>query len=303
MGVADHQLTVLVVDDSAFDRQVVGRLLEPMKDLRVIYACDGREGLASIERELPAIILTDLVMPDMEGLDLVQQVRALHPQISLILMTAFGSEEIAVRALRAGAANYIAKKDLTRDLPATIRQVLSFATMRRERRRINQCMVRRESTFHLDNDPDLIMALLALLQEELEGVNFCDATGLLQVGIALQEALTNALFHGNLELSSQLRQDDECVYEDMAERRRQEEPYASRKIRIDVELDDQAVRFVIADEGPGFDTELFEKPVEPGDLSRIGGRGLLLIRTFMDNVRFNSMGNKITMTKARPRPK
>jgi anti-sigma regulatory factor (Ser/Thr protein kinase) len=180
--------------------------------------------------------------------------------------------------------------------------VLSFATIRRERRRINQCMVRRESTFHLDNDPDLIMALLSLIQEELEGINFCDATGLLQVGIALQEAMTNALFHGNLELSSQLRQDDERIYEDLAESRRTEEPYCLRKIRVDVQLDRDAVRFVIGDEGPGFDTEIFARPVEPGDLSRIGGRGLLLIRTFMDQVRFNSIGNRITMIKNRPKP-
>jgi CheY-like chemotaxis protein len=91
MGAAPEQTTVLVVDDSAFDRQVVGRLLEPMKDLRVVYACNGCDGFAAIDRELPAIILTDLIMPDMEGLDLVQQVRALHPHISVILMTAFGT--------------------------------------------------------------------------------------------------------------------------------------------------------------------------------------------------------------------
>ena len=94
-----------------------------------MYACDGHEGLAAIAREAPSVILTDLVMPDMEGLELVQQVRIQHPHISVILVTAFGSEEVAMRALRAGAANYIPKKHLARDLVPTLRQVLAIAGM------------------------------------------------------------------------------------------------------------------------------------------------------------------------------
>ena len=75
-------------------------------------------------------------------------------------MTAFGSEEVAVRTLRAGAANYIPKKDLARDLPATLRRVLNVASLNRERGRILRCLVRRESAFLLDSDPNLIMALM-----------------------------------------------------------------------------------------------------------------------------------------------
>ena len=55
----------------------------------------------------------------------------------------------------------------------------------------------------------------------------------------------------------------------------------------------------MADQGPGFDTSIFGRPVAPEDLNRIGGRGLLLIRTFMDQVSFNKSGNEITMVKRR----
>ncbi len=152
--------TVLVVDDSAFDRHRVGQLLETLDNVRVIYACNGREGLEAIARETPSVIMTDLIMPDIEGLELVQRVRAEHPQISVILMTAFGSEDVAMRTLRAGAANYIPKKDLERDLPSTLRRVLSMASLTRERRRILRCLVRCESVFLLETDPNLIMALI-----------------------------------------------------------------------------------------------------------------------------------------------
>jgi DNA-binding NarL/FixJ family response regulator/anti-sigma regulatory factor (Ser/Thr protein kinase) len=296
---ASESTQVLVVDDSAFDRQLIGQLLASIGDVKVIFAADGQEGMAAIARDAPAIVLTDLIMPDMEGLALVQQVRAQYPHISVVLVTAYGSEDVAMCALRAGAANYIPKKMLTRDLVPTIRQVLSLASMTRERRRILRCMVRRESAFVLESDPQLIMPLLKLLHEELEGMGLCDQTGQLQVGVALQEALCNALYHGNLEVSSDLRQEDETLFERVAEERRGLEPYRSRRLRVQVQLDRDAARFVVGDDGPGYDTTIFDRPVEADDLHKIGGRGLLLIRTFMDQVSFNKSGNQVSMIKYR----
>jgi CheY-like chemotaxis protein len=289
--------TVLVVDDSPLDCRLVETLLRPMQDLTVVFAGSVKEALEAIARESPAIILTDLVLPDLEGLELLRRLRAEHPDIFVILMTAFGSEEVAVRALRAGAANYIAKKDLARDLVPTIRHVLELAATKRERNRLLRSMVHRESVFVLENDPDLIAAFANHLSDELAGMGFWDTTGLLQVSIALQEALINAMFHGNLEVGSEHRQVDERLFEELAQQRRRVEPYCSRRIRIHVQLDRNAARFVVSDDGGGFDTTLFNRPVDAEDLSRIGGRGLVLIRTFMDEVRFNSAGSQISMIK------
>ncbi len=121
--------------------------------------------------------------------------------------------------------------------------------------------------------------------------------GRIRVGIALQEALTNALFHGNLEVSSSLRQEDERLFFDEAEARRRQEPYTSRRIRVIVHVDHLAATFIIGDEGPGFDTSRFDQPIDHEGLVGIGGRGLLLIRMFMDEVVFNAAGNSITMVK------
>lgn len=296
---AGDPTTVLVVDDSAFDRQLVSQLLGPLPGLRVVFACDGGEALAAIPDESPSVILTDLVMPNMGGLELVQRVRAEHPEISVILMTAFGSEEVAMQTLRAGAANYIPKRDLARDLASTLRRVLSVANLSRGRSRILRCLQRCESVYRLASDPDLIAALLKLIQDELDGLAFGDPAGRVQIVIAMQEALTNALYHGNLELSSGLRQDEGPTFDELAERRMRQATYGSRKIDVRMQLDRDAARFVVSDEGPGFDTALLERPVQPEDLTRIGGRGLLLIRTFMDQVTFNGSGNQITMLKSR----
>ena len=148
----------------------------------------------------------------------------------------------------------------------------------------------------------MLTPLIQLIQEDLVGMGTYDAGTSMRIGVALQEALSNSLYHGNLEVSSELRQEDERVYYALANSRRNIEPYRDRRLRVEVRLDQEQVTFLIKDDGPGFDTSTVDKPIDPEDLMRIGGRGMLLIRTFMDEVTFNQRGNQITMVKrGRPR--
>lgn len=293
----DAPLRLLVVDDSAFEHQVIAKLLRETKGLTIQTAANGAEGLSAVEADPPDAILTDLVMPDMDGLELVRQVRERHPAIPIILMTAFGNEDVAMRALRAGAANYIPKKDLKTDLPIVARQLVDVFSANRRRAALSKCLSRRDSLFEVGNDPNLVDSLIELLHEELAGMGVADPPALIRIRVALQEALVNALYHGNLEVDSELRQEDERRFFNLANLRRSQSPYRSRLMRIRARIDRQSATFTISDEGPGFDTTLVDRPLNPEDLLRVGGRGLLLIRTFMDEVRFNERGNSITMTK------
>ena len=126
-------------------------------------------------------------------------------------------------------------------------------------------------------------------------IQLAEAAGF--VGIALQEALSNAIHHGNLELDSELRQVDENNYYALADQRRKQHPYAGRKVYVEAALSRSELHFVITDEGPGFDIRKVLDPTAEVNLDRIGGRGLLLIRSFMDSVTYNECGNQITMTK------
>ena len=130
----------------------------------MVFASGGQEAIQAMERESPQLILTDLIMPDMDGLELVQHVRNQFPSIPIILMTAFGSEEAAMRALRAGAANYIPKRDLARDLVETVRRILCISTVHRHRRQLLRCLNCRESNFILENDPNLVASLIELVR-------------------------------------------------------------------------------------------------------------------------------------------
>src|SRR5437763_260852 len=95
--------TVLVVDDALVERRKAGGLIEEGLGWRVAYAEHGRAALAAIDAALPSVVLTDLLMPEMDGLELVEAIRRRYPALAVVLMTAHGSEEIAIRALRQGA--------------------------------------------------------------------------------------------------------------------------------------------------------------------------------------------------------
>lgn len=294
------QPKVLVVDDSPVERRVAGRVLADRGGIEVVYAADGVEALSAIERETPDAVLTDMQMPNMDGLTLVEEVRRQFPLVPTILMTAHGSEEVALAALQRGAASYVPKRNLARDLVETMRNVLAVARSDRQQRRLLQCWSRTDFHFCLDNDASLVPLLVVHLQQYLRGFRSCDETELIRVGVALHEALSNAIHHGNLELSSELRGDGSDAYYDLAQERRELDPYRARKVHVTAQESHGEGRYVIRDEGPGFDTSAaLPDPTDPANLQRPSGRGLFLIRTFMHEVRHNQQGNEITLIHRR----
>lgn len=289
---------ILVVDDSATERRRVGRLLEKGLDAAIVsYAENGKAALESLPLKLPDLIVTDLRMPEMDGLGLVEKVAEGGFGIPVILMTSFGNEEIALQALNAGAASYVPKSVLGKHLVKTAENVIALSQGKKNRQRVLQALTEVHSRFVLDNDITYIPPLVSYLQEQIALMRILDESQLIRIGIALCEALTNAIHHGNLELDSEWRQNDEEKYFKIAEERRCIKPYSDRRVRMVATLSDREVRFVIDDEGPGFAMDDLQDPTEEFNMDRMGGRGLLLIRSFMDEVTHNVVGNSITMIK------
>jgi CheY-like chemotaxis protein/anti-sigma regulatory factor (Ser/Thr protein kinase) len=292
---------VLVVDDSAVDRARAQGLLRKGVGLKTTGASNGREALAMIAVEKPDIVISDLQMPEMNGLELVETIRREHPGLPVILMTAHGSEETAIQALRKGATNYVAKRNLAKELVATVTSVLEIARADRGHQQFLRCLVQTEARYELDNDLRAIPALLEQLEIGVTRMQLCDRTGWMRIAVALREALVNAVFHGNLQLTSQLREDDESAFDRLTEQRLADAAFASRRVHVTARETRNDVTYVIRDEGKGFDPTTLPDPTDPANLERRTGRGLFLIRTFMDEVRHNAVGNEITLVKQRDR--
>jgi CheY-like chemotaxis protein len=291
---------VLVVDDSPVDRRLAGGLLEKA-EWSVAFAGDGQEAMQHIGQQLPDIVLTDLQMPTMNGLQFVTAVKSEYPLVPVILMTAHGSEDIAAQALRLGAAGYVPKKRLAEDLLPTIERVLGSAREDRAQSRLMHYVTEAESVFVLPNDMRLIQALASYLQIMLRSMPLGDETERLRVGIAVEEALLNAFYHGNLQIGSTLKEVDRHAIGELARKRALEAPYRDRRIHVRVRVSRDEALYVIRDEGPGFDHAVLPGPADLADPDRSAHRGIILMRSIMDVVTYNEAGNEVTLVK-RPAP-
>jgi CheY-like chemotaxis protein/anti-sigma regulatory factor (Ser/Thr protein kinase) len=288
---------ILVVDDSAADRELAGHLLAK-KSWTVFYAEDGRQALDRMREHEVDLVLTDLVMPDLDGLAFVEQAKIDHPLVPVVLMTARGSEEIAVQALEAGASSYVPKKALVRDLVEVVQRILDAS---REHKSYTRLLGRLQAaSFTLENDLELISSLVSYLTQVLRDSGMFGESDCHGITTALDEALTNAYYHGNLEVRSEIREHDARAYRALVEERRQTAPYRDRRIRVSANLTPGEARFVIADEGRGFDVGAVPDPTAPENLARPSGRGIFLMKTFLDDVRYNEAGNEVTLLKRRP---
>jgi DNA-binding NarL/FixJ family response regulator len=294
----------MVVDDSAVDRRMVGGLLQHRPDFEVVYAEDGMDALRQMDQARPDVVVTDLKMPVKNGLELVTAARIHFSGIPVILITAQGSEELAVEALEQGAASYVPKTQLADKLADTVDEVLAMAHAKRGYEKLVGSIDRTEFDFTLENDPAMFDPLTELFQEFIFGMGLCDETDRFRVGMALKEALLNALYRGNLEISFEQTRDvrEELVAGEalqLVQQRRQQEPYRDRRIRVHIAMDPQEARFVVQDDGPGFDVANLPKRDDLSALDGDTGRGIVLMRAFMDDVRYNEQGNEVTLIKRR----
>jgi len=296
--------TVLVVDDSAVDRRFVGGILSRDGKFTVEFAEDGSQALARMRQSEPDLIVTDLQMPNRNGLELVAAVRMHHPHVPIILMTGHGREDLAVEALHRGAANYVPKPQLGERLLESVEEALTLSRADETYDQLIACLRQCDFDFELGNDPGLIDPLVEMAQQMVAGMKLTDATGRFRIGAALKESLLNAMYRGNLEISFKQMQDTrvsllEGKGENVLSKRQSSAPYKDRKVRVRISMQPDEARFVIADEGPGFDPAAVPAAGQPGSLDPESGRGLVLMRAFFDEVTFNNGGREVTMVKRR----
>ena len=115
-------IRVLLVDDHAVVRRGLRGFLELLKDFDVVgEAENGREGVAAAERLVPDVILMDLLMPEMGGLEAIAAIKQAHPEIEIVAVTSFIEEEKVTSALEAGASGYLLKDAEAEEVAQAIR--------------------------------------------------------------------------------------------------------------------------------------------------------------------------------------
>ena len=120
---SQSKLRILVIDDEPRLRQVCRRVLEP-RGYEIFEAVDGLEGLKAIDRMGPHLVLVDLMMPNLNGFEVLSAAREKHPDLSFVVITGFATLEKAVEAMKQGADDFLAKPFKPDDLSLVVERVL-----------------------------------------------------------------------------------------------------------------------------------------------------------------------------------
>lgn len=288
---------ILVTDDSDVERRMASALLGGHSDWVVIEAAGAEQALMLAQLTPLDLVLTDVCMPGTDGLELLKQLKEEFPLLPVIMVTGAGSEEVAVEALQAGADGYITKRRLAQDLTGVVDRVLTASQAGRARASVMHFRTRSSTHFELANDPSLVPAVVRHVIDQCGDFDIVDERDRVRVAVALEEALINAVIHGNLEVGSELRERVDGAYERLIAERRATPRYADRRVHVSCEFSRGRLSVVVRDEGPGFDTSRIPDPRDPERLALASGRGVLLMRSFMDEVTYNPSGNQVTLVK------
>jgi two-component system response regulator NreC len=118
------QIRIVLADDHAVMRTGLRLVLERQADFAVVgEASDGREAVALVQRETPDVLVMDIGMPNLNGIEAARQVGAAAPQVAVVILSMHSDEAYVLRALKAGARGYLLKESAESDLIAAIRAV------------------------------------------------------------------------------------------------------------------------------------------------------------------------------------
>jgi DNA-binding NarL/FixJ family response regulator len=292
---------VLIHDSLADNRRIVRELLACNAAWTVVESSSPQDALNTLSEQDVAVVLTDLNVPDLNGQPFIEAMRSQFPQIPTVVISPAGPDRAVVRALTLGAASYVPRTALARDLGGTVERLIALAGPQPEGDRVRPYWIGTKARFTIPSDQAAAQTVIQYLQHELARYGICGPDHRTRVGMALTEALANAILHGNLELSSVLCESDRHAFDRELVVRKSAAPYRDRIVRLSAVFEPAGATFTIADEGSGFDLSKVPDPTDEENLTKVTGRGLLLMRAFTDQLAFNNSGNEVTMhVTARP---
>jgi YesN/AraC family two-component response regulator len=287
---------ILVIDDEHPVRDIMKTALTG-KGFEVFEASNGKNGISEFEERDPEIIITDVNMPEMTGIELTKQIKDLNPEADVIIMTGYGTEELVIEALRSGASNYIKKPIQFNELF----NILDNIILKKEN--MKRFVVSKDVVLHekkhlvLGNDMlkvwgtvnQIVFNLPPTLHDKtVEGIK-----------LGLYEMLVNAIEHGNLGITYDEKKEalEAGNYSTLFEKRLKEAIAKGKVVGIESTYSGDELVVIIRDQGPGFDYRNLPSLTEPDALLSAHGRGILLASLYFDTISYEDPGNAVTLVK------
>jgi anti-sigma regulatory factor (Ser/Thr protein kinase) len=296
-----HSTHVLVIDS---DRERAGAVAQRVRsDAWEVSTVIGTDAARAALAERPiAVALADSTVWRDDGL--AKAVAAEHPALPVILLAAQeDTPDRLVEQLQLGAMTFVPRNAGSRRLVEAVRTLIDLNRRDPHRAGVRPYLRGGAIELHIPNDPGVVPLIVGYVQRILEDYGLSAPREQTRIGIALTEALANAIIHGNLGVGSEMRDNDSDRYYALIDTRRAKDPYRAREVHIVMRFSQSSASFVIRDMGKGFDRAAVADPTAPENLLTASGRGLLLMRAYCDAVSWNDSGNEVTLTKVlKPEP-
>jgi CheY-like chemotaxis protein len=288
---------VLVVDDQEALRTLLSRLLD-REGFDPIEAGDGEKAVELFKSETPLVVVSDIMMPKMDGLALLNEIKRIDRNATVILMTGQGNEDVLLKALRGGATNFFKKPFNVRELIDEIRKVVDFRLEAARSTLFSPFLQEEKKSFIIPRADSQYFPIINQITLQLPCI--MPQEEILNIKIGIEEMITNALEHGNLAITFDEKNKalEEGRLGELIQERARLSDSAGRKIYVTSHLRQDLFEITIRDEGKGFDWRGLPE-VAPENLLAFNGRGIFLTKIYFDEVQYDGTGNEVTLRKRR----
>lgn len=260
---------------------------------------DGGKAVERFEMLHPELIICDIMLPNRDGFQILEEIRSRDHDVVFIMMTGQGTEEFAMRALELRANNYLHKPIRFEMITALLEKYSDQIRSRTVRREIGLMVTRRETTLELGNRLDRVADVVEYLVNEASTWLSPDERFSVQLG--LYELIINAIEHGNLAITydekSKALYGSPASLSDLIRKRQQDPRFGNRRVRVDFRFNGERLEWVVTDEGQGFNWYSLPNPLAMENQENLNGRGIFLARIQFDELTFLGCGNKVRAIK------
>lgn len=261
----DTSLKVLLVDDEPHVTEILSRILSQSK-LESVIASSGEEALHLLRNHRVDLMITDILMPGMNGLELMEKIKAQFPALPIIVLTAHGDFYVAKEALNRGAFYFLTKPFNKATIIKVTEKALRLPRLTSEKR----CVIPYATQvlrYRIPNETMMIPAISHQLMRACDDMGFSGKKVNFAVPLAVDELVLNAIKHGN-----------------------KFDPV--KTVKVEAEVSSARVTITVEDEGEGFDFASLPDKFNEESLMAEEGRGIMMVRFYAEDLQFENGGRR-----------
>lgn len=261
----DQIVRVLLVDDEPHVTEIIGRILSQAK-IGHLAASSGEEALRLLHTHQVDLVITDILMPGMSGLDLLEKIKGLYPTLPVIVLTAHGDFHVAKEALNRGAFYFLTKPFNKSTILGVTEKALRLPRVTAEKRLVLPYAAT-TLTYRIPSDFALVPAISYQIMRACEDMGYSSKKINFAIPLAVDELVVNAIKHGN-------------------------KMNTAKKIAVEARVEHGRFTLTVEDQGAGFDHAALPQEFDEESLLAEEGRGIMMVRFYMDELRFENGGRR-----------